>query len=211
MAQRAPDPEGFFGGHSIAEQRVFYVNAAGTPHPVTLDEWRRSFLYRPGAQARRAHDAGADLLLTSVGFGGVNLPAELALPAGSGTALFLDGIGVAGSAAGVDVPVIDFHGLADPLASRMPILRPRVLPGHEKVLPDAWAVAEAAAGGDPRVTPDAAGSAAVALRCGDVARLRQAIGDPMSPGRFASNLFHSVGFTRLQIPKDPDITAKPCR
>lgn len=135
-----------------------------------------------------------------------------ALPHGSGTVLFLDGIGVSGARAGVDVTVIDFHGLADPLASRMPILRPRFLPGHEKVLPEQWALAEASAyARDSRVSLVAAGDAPAALRCGDIARLGEAIGDPMTPGRFASNLVHSFGFTRLQIPKDPTVAAQRCR
>src|SRR3712207_8496143 len=46
------------------------------------------------------------------------------------------------------VRVIDLHGLADPFASRMPPLRPRGLPGHEKRLPQSWALAEAGAGRD---------------------------------------------------------------
>lgn len=48
VAQRAPDPESFFGGHSIAEQRVFYVNQAQPPPglarrvaPVVLLRGRR--------------------------------------------------------------------------------------------------------------------------------------------------------------------------
>ena len=211
LVQRAPDPEGFFGGHSIAEQRIFYRKLAANPHPVTLDEWKRSFLYRTGDQARAAEAGGANVLLTSVGFGGVSLDPQTPLPPGSGTVLFLDGIGVAGARAGVAVPVVDLHGLADPLASRMPILRPRGLPGHEKVLPQQWALAEATTGSDhPRRLGPAAGVAPEALRCGDVRRLLAAIDGTLTPGRFATNLVDAYGFTTLQIPKDPAVTAKQC-
>lgn len=211
VVQRAPDPEGFFGGHSIAEQRIFYRRLAGNPHPVTLDEWDHSFLYRTGDQARRAQEVGADLLVTAVGFGGVTLDSVTPLAPGSGTVLFLDGIGVSGARAGVDTPVIDLHGLADPLASRMPILRPRGLPGHEKVLPQEWALAEAASGADrPQLVGPAAGRATEALGCGDVRRLLAAIGGPATPGRLAANLVHAVGFTTLEIPRDPAATADHC-
>ena len=204
--RRAPDPEGFFGGRSIAEQRLFYTHFAGNPHPVTLDEWSRSFSYRTGSQARAAHADDRDVLITAVSFGTVTLKPETQLPPGRGTYLFLDGIGVAGERAGVDVPVIDLHGLADPLASRMPVLEPRGLPGHEKVLPQDWAAAEA---GIPASDP-AAGRAADALTCGDVAELLRAIDGSITPGRFLRNLVDAPGFTSLVISKDPEQTARAC-
>lgn len=206
LAQRPPHPESFFGGHSIAEQRVFYAKLAGNPHPVTLDEWSGSYPYRIGEEARQAHAAGRDQLITAVGFGGITLPPVEQLPEGSGAVLFLDGIGVAGERAGVDVPVIDLHGLADPIASRVPILHPRELPGHEKVLPQSWALAEAGVRpGDPL-----AGSAPLALHCGDVGRLLRAIDGPITPARFLRNLVDAPGFTTLVIPKEPDATASAC-
>ena len=206
LAQRAPDPEGFFGGHSIAEQRVFYAKLAGNPHPVSLQEWKHSFLYRTGDRARAAKAAGRDVLITDIGFGGVSLGPETPLPPGRGPVLFLDGIGVAGERAGTDIPVIDLHGLADPLASRTPALVPRGLPGHEKALPQEWALAEAGAARDD----PAAGAAALAITCGDIGRLLDAIDGPATPSVFLRNLFRAPGLTTLAVPKDPADAARAC-
>lgn len=199
LSRRAPLPEGFFGSRAVAEQRPFFTSYAGNPHPVTLDDWRASFLWQAGDEARRAHAADRDVLLNHVEYPGITLGRETPLDAGRGTFLFIDGIGVASARAGVDVDVIDLHGLADPLSSRMPSLVPRGLPGHEKVLPEAWALAEA---GQSQVS-EAAADAVVATGCGDLQRLLAAIRGPLTPGRFVRNVAASPGFTRLVLPKDP--------
>jgi arabinofuranosyltransferase len=202
VTRRAPKPEGFFGGHSISEQRPFWVTYAGNPHPVALDEWKRSFPYLIGTSARRSSDAGSDVLITQI----ADKHSTTQLHPGRGTVLYLDGIGVTGARAGVDIPVIDYHGLADPIASRLPPQHPRQLPGHEKVLPESWALAEAGlTDGDPELI-----DAAAALQCGEIHKLLVAIAAPMSPGRFFRNMVEAPGLTTLHISSAPSDSARGC-
>ena len=209
VSLRAPAPESL-GARAVAEQRPFYVDLAGTDHPVTLADWEASPLFATGAAARTAHAADRDVLLTAIGAGGVALPAETALAPGRGTWLFIDGIGVAGSAAGVDVAVLDFHGLADPVASRLPVARPRGLPGHEKALPAAWALAAAGPAVGPVPDPGRTEAAVVARECGDLGRLLDAVDGPVTPGRFLANLAEAWTFTRLTVAPDPTAAARSC-
>ncbi len=208
LALRAPDPEGFFGGHSIAEQRPFYVALSGTSHPVTLDQWERSPTYGVGDEARRSAEAGEDVLITAVGFGDVDWPRRTEVAEGRGTSMFVDGIGVAGARAGTDVHVIDLHGLAHPLASRMPVLQPRGLPGHEKALPLPWALAEA---GYPEQDPRSdAYLARLARRCPPPADVVDAITGPLGPGDLLANVLAAPGLTRQKIPSDPRVVVLAC-
>lgn len=205
--RRAPRPRGFFSPHAVAEQRPFFVAFARNPHPVTLDEWRHSAFEDDADDVRRAHEAGRDVLLNRVEYPGVDLPPETPLPDGRGTYLYIDGIGVVSDFAGPEVHIIDFHGLADPVASRLPVFRPRGLPGHEKQLPQAWALAEAGArSDDPAVR-----AAADALRCGRLAPLRRAIDGPITVGRFFRNLAAAPRLTTLKVPFDPTRATVGCR
>lgn len=208
LALRAPDPEGFFGGRSISEQRPFYVELSGSSHPVTLEQWDRSPTYGVGDEARRAAEADEDLLITSVGFGDVDWPRRTVVEEGRGTSMFVDGIGVAGARAGTDVRVIDLHGLAHPLASRMPVLEPRGLPGHEKALPLPWALAEA---GYPEQDPRSdAYLARLARRCPPPSDVLDAITGPLGPGDLLSNVLAAPGLTFQQIPSDPRVVVLAC-
>lgn len=81
-------------------------------------------------------------------------------------------------------------------------------PGHQKVLPWAWILAEYA---DPAVDPAAfeqthpehVQAARRALACGELAELRAAVREPLTFGRFWANLAGAVRRTRLVIPADP--------
>jgi arabinofuranosyltransferase len=208
FALRAPEPGGFFDEASIADQRVFYSALAGSPHPVTLDDWRRSPTYGMGTDARTSAERDEDVLLTAVGFVDVDQPYRAQTEPGAGVSVFVDGIGVVGARAGTDVHVIDLHGLAHPLASRMPILRPRVLPGHERALPLPWALAEA------RVLDDDPSSEASVARlardCPPVDDLLAAITGPAGVGGFLGNVLAAPGLSRVEIPKDPAEVVAGC-
>lgn len=208
LAFRAPDPEAFFGGHSIAEQRVFYRNLAGTAHPVTLDDWAESPTYAIGDEARRAAERDEDVLITATSFGATDWPRRTPVDRGRGTSLFVDGIGVAGSRAGIDVHVIDQHGLANPLASRMPVLEPRGLPGHEKALPLSWALAEAGyTDPDPRSEP---AIARIARGCPPPSDVLDHVTGPLGPGDLVGNLLAAPRLTLLEIPDDPRLVVEGC-
>ena len=112
--------------------------------------------------------------------------------------VILGAIGVAGYKAGTDVWIVDLSGLAEPIAARAPVLPGRPA-GHRKLTVIAWYDARFGAESDD---PDVA-AASRALECEPIEELLEAINEPMTVGRFFSNMWHSVSYTRLTIPVDP--------
>jgi arabinofuranosyltransferase len=112
--------------------------------------------------------------------------------------LTLGSIGVPAYDAGRRIWVVDIGGLAEPLAARTDPI-PRRVAGHRKQIDDAWYDARfGATTGNPK---DAA--ARRALTCGPIPGLLDAVDAKMTPGRFLSNIWHSVSYTTLRIPADP--------
>jgi arabinofuranosyltransferase len=117
----------------------------------------------------------------------------------------LGSIGIPAYQLGTDVWVIDIGGLAEPLAARTDPVPGRPA-GHRKQVDSAWydarfGVADTSASSD----------AARALECGQVGALIDAVSDDLTPRRFLSNIWDSVGFTRMRIPADPsDAAAEFC-
>jgi arabinofuranosyltransferase len=121
--------------------------------------------------------------------------------------LTLGSIGVPAFDAGTHVWVVDIGGLAEPLAARSKPISGRVA-GHRKQVDDAWYDARfgATAGGAK------ARAARHALGCGPLPGLLGAVDDKLTLGRFFSNLWHSVEYTRLAVPYDPRVAEqKWCR
>lgn len=205
---RPPAPERNLAGVPIAQQRTFYVRLSGSKHPVALEDWSRSPTYEAGDEARRAARAGEDAMITAVGFKGLQWQRKTFVDPGSGTSLYADGIGVSGAQAGLDVHVIDLHGLANPLASRMPLVKPRGLPGHEKALPLSWALAEA--GYTPRDPATDAYRARRALLCPPPTDIFDHITGPLSLSDLWANVLASPRLTALKVPKDPQDVLDAC-
>jgi arabinofuranosyltransferase len=112
--------------------------------------------------------------------------------------LTLGSIGVPAYDAGRRIWVIDIGGLAEPLAARTDPVPGRPA-GHRKQIDDAWYdVRFGATASNPK---DAV--AKHALTCGPLPGLLEAVDAKMTPGRFFSNVWHSVGYTTLKIPSDP--------
>ena len=107
-------------------------------------------------------------------------------------------IGVPAYHAGGDVWVVDIGGLAEPIASRTDVT-PGAPAGHRKQVAAGWYAARFAE--NPH-SPKAQ-AAVRALQCGRLAELLDAIEGPITPSTFVGNLFKSVGFTRMHIPRDP--------
>jgi arabinofuranosyltransferase len=102
------------------------------------------------------------------------------------------------------VHIVDVHGLADPIAARLPITS-RLEAGHEKQLGQAWVLARfavpgAAATGAP---PAEVAAGRAALSCGQLRDLVRALTRPLSFGRFLSNLTAAWSLTSLSLPRDP--------
>ncbi|HKE76525.1 MAG TPA: hypothetical protein VKB57_23110 [Acidimicrobiales bacterium] len=111
----------------------------------------------------------------------------------------LGAIGLPAYQLGTDVRVIDIGGLAEPLAAHTDPIPGRPA-GHRKQVDLAWYTARFGIPDDDDV---AAQDAARALGCGPVAGLLDSVSRPLTPGRFLSNMWHSVTYTRLRIPADP--------
>ena len=109
----------------------------------------------------------------------------------------LGSIGIPAYQLGIDVWVVDMGGLAEPLAARTDIVPGRPA-GHRKNVDAAWYEARFGTVDDAD-----ARDAARALDCGPVEGLLDAVTEDLTPGRFLSNVWHSVDRTRLRIPPDP--------
>ena len=117
--------------------------------------------------------------------------------------LTLGSIGVPAYHAGRNVWVIDIGGLAEPLAARTEPTPGRQA-GHRKQVDHAWY--DARFGGpstDPKVV-----AARHALTCNPGARLLESVDGDLTPGRFLSNIWHSVGNTFMKVPSDPVVAER---
>ncbi len=152
-----------------------------------------------GPTARRLQARGARALVTGSATG--KPPLLDATP--DRTTLISVASGVSGYRAGIDVIVQEAQSLADPYGSRMPAIAPS-LAGHRKRESWEWMLAMRAR---PGVTLGYDGAeidaGRRALRCGAAAALGRATTEPLTPGRFWSNLTGSIGRTRLVIPRNP--------
>jgi arabinofuranosyltransferase len=141
------------------------------------------------------------------------------------------GIGVSGYAL-EDLYVLDMLGLADPFTAHLEINR-RVLPGHEKPLPLPWFVARTVPEDQPireRLFPTfpVVGSyplgdpgdqtfvrrvaiARSTLECRGLRDFMDAYTEPLTVGRFFSNVVHAFDNTTKRIPPEPrDAAAELC-
>ncbi len=109
-------------------------------------------------------------------------------------------IGISGYLLPDSVHIVDIHGLADPIASRL-IIEKRSRPGHDKRLPVEWTLARFA---ETLPTEDAAITAARrALGCAPLRDLVQAVTGPLSFRAFVDNVARAYAFTKLRLPQDP--------
>lgn len=139
-------------------------------------------------------------------------------------------VGVVGYKVGPNVYVLDLLGLGDAEGSRLELQR-RSFVAHEKPLPGPWIVARLVQPGGnvsdifstsgslmvPIDSPDGepfdqrVAEARAALQCGELRDLQQAVRGHLTPGRFISNIAHSVEFWRMRVPPEPrDAVAKFC-
>lgn len=119
----------------------------------------------------------------------------------------LGSIGVPARVMGHDVFVVDIGGLAEPLAARTDPIPDRPA-GHRKQVDDQWYDARFGVGGTDARTV----AARAALRCQPIKGLLDAVTEPLTPGRFLSNIWHAPEYTLLKIPKNPIAAEKKfCR
>jgi hypothetical protein len=115
-------------------------------------------------------------------------------------------LGLGGALVPVWGVTADILGLANPIGARITLNHPEEPPGHQKVLPWPWLLADFA---DPAHVEDTEFSAVQtaaarrAMKCGALRELLDSVRAPMTASRFVDNLVGSVARTRLVIPSDP--------
>lgn len=195
---------------TAADNRRFTVETTGTPNPITSRAFDRAFpdLLSGVRQAESSHRP--TLLVFADGPGASRLvPVPLAPATGRRLAVVGRWLGITGAVVPLDQRAVDQLSLAYPLGAHLARQRGPA-PGHEKLLGQAWIMADYAVAGTraPGAPGDAASPASVtaathALGCGALAELQESVRAPLTWSRFWSNLTGAVGRTSLRIPRDP--------
>ncbi|WP_156752210.1 flagellar motor control protein ZomB [Mycobacterium sp. ACS1612] len=207
----------------IVDERRFYSQATGNPHPLTAADYLDYPRMRAVLTALDNTPDGA-LLLPSGNYDQwdvvpavpppPDMPPELRKKYKGPHTVFFTNLGMLGMNVGLDVRVIDQIGLANPLAAHTArLLDGRI--GHDKNLFPDWAVAEGPFLPMPPFIPsyldqDWIAQAKAALKCPATDSMLTAIRGPMSLRRFVSNLLHAAEFSSYRIDRVPLYELKRC-
>jgi arabinofuranosyltransferase len=186
------------------------VRLTGSQHPTTAGLWAHAFrdqdqkiswTLRSGSPVLLAFGVDAQLHPVSFDPGRQRSPRPVTLVAAR--------LGTTGASTPLDLTIIDQLSLASPLGAHLQLHR-GVWPGHEKLLSNAWILADAAA---PDATipnqiafglaPGDPAAARRALTCGELAELQDSVRAPLTASRFWHNLVGAPRRTALRIPRDP--------
>ncbi|NMO93032.1 hypothetical protein [Actinomycetospora sp. TBRC 11914] len=195
----------------IADERDFYVQLLGTPHPLTANDYR-NHPYVAGGAKLIAQSPVHVLALQARGKGPAGPEWEtIPLAPGRPSGMVFLNLGAAGALNSLDVRVTDTVGLAEPLAAHT-VMVPDGRVGHDKNLPAAWSVAQG--GGVPpddrAVRADDVAAATRALQCPAIRELEDSVSAPMTWSRFRENLLGAPARTALRFPRDPVLTEVGC-
>jgi arabinofuranosyltransferase len=200
----------------IVDERRFYSQATGNPHPLTAADYLDYPRMRAVLTALNNTPDGA-LLLPSGNYDRwdvvpavpppPDMPADLRKDYKGPHTVFFTNLGMLGMNVGLDVRVVDQIGLANPLAAHTARLVDGRI-GHDKNLFPDWAVAEGPFLTMPPFIPpyldeDWVMQARAALKCPATESMLNAIRNPMGLQRFASNLVHAPEFTSYRIDRVP--------
>jgi arabinofuranosyltransferase len=200
----------------IVDERRFYSQATGNPHPLTAADYLDYPRMRAVLVALNNTPDGA-LLLPSGNYDQwdvvpaapppPDMPPEQRKAYIGPHTVFFTNLGMLGMNVGLDVRVIDQIGLANPLAAHTARLTDGRI-GHDKNLFPDWAVAEGPFLKKPPYIPpyldqDWIAQAQEALKCPATDAMLTSIRGPMGPRRFLSNVVHAFGFTRYRIDRVP--------
>ncbi len=207
----------------IVDERRFYAQATGNPHPLTAADYLDYPRMRAVMTALNNTPDGA-LLLPSGNYDQWDVVPAIPPPpdapedrnnsrTGPHTVFFTN-LGMLGMNVGLDVRVIDQIGLANPLAAHTARLEDGRI-GHDKNLFPDWAVAE---GPFLKTRPfipayldeDWVAQAEAALKCPATDAMLNAVRGPMGPRRFLSNLLHAYQLTQYRIDRVPLYELERC-
>ncbi|MBW3548081.1 MAG: hypothetical protein KY452_08125 [Actinobacteria bacterium] len=186
-------PYAAIGPNGVANERGFYVGAAGRDNPVTLEDYRDWIWVQVGDDRRQLAATGGDVVVLE---DGRRVPA----PPGTGVVAVWPFVGMFSVSAGTDVHVADRLALGEPVGARL--VDPNFAnepAGHQKLAPDAWMLGRfASPTGDPETE-----AAQQALGCGTLRELVEATTEPLTVSRFLRNMAAAPRLTALRIPVAP--------
>ncbi|RDH77561.1 hypothetical protein DVS77_15980 [Mycolicibacterium moriokaense] len=200
----------------IVDERRFYSQATGHPHPLTAADYLDYPRMRAVLVALNNTPDGA-LLLPSGNYDRWDVVPAVPPPPGMSPGerqsyigphtVFFTNLGMLGMNVGLDVRVIDQIGLANPLAAHTARLEDGRI-GHDKNLFPDWAVAEGPFFKVPPYIPtyideDWVAQAEAALDCPATESMLTSIRGSLGPRRFLSNVMHAYGFTKYRINRVP--------
>ena len=217
--------------HSMHDERADWIADTGEQHPIDVTGYKRLIALGTGfgslAAATPGHqsmvileDPGEAFIQSNGPHGAAALRAAVhsyimmnLYPAHSSTParviIDVDSIGALGYVAGPQVYIYDSLSLANPIGSHTKVAV-RGIPGHEKLVGQAWMIARFGVPGAtyPAVhifglTPDTAG-ARRALSCDPLKSYLGAITKPLSFSQALSNVVHSFTYTRMTFSPDPN-------
>ena len=200
----------------IVDERRFYSQATGNPHPLTAADYLDYPRMRAVVVALNNTPDGA-LLLPSGNFDQwdvvpaipppPDMPPDIRRAYIGPHTVFFTNLGMLGMNVGLDVRVIDQIGLANPLAAHTARLQDGRI-GHDKNLFPDWAVAEGPFLKTPPYIPpyidrDWVAQAEAALDCPATESMLTSIRAPLGLRRFLSNVVHAFEFTSYRIDRVP--------
>lgn len=184
----------------LTDERGFWSFLADHPHPVTLDDYRRTPNWQWGTTlAEMESSSEGGLYYIKPGTFSMELLREL--PPGSKTILAGGELGITGTASGRDVPILDIRGLGNPVASRLELTERSGTVGHEKLISYEWAIALASPPSEE--DSELVAKAREALSCGDLSELQRHVTKELSAPGLLNSLWHSTSLTFIRVPPDP--------
>jgi arabinofuranosyltransferase len=204
LAGLRPDYGEKLGPNFIANERMYYVDITGRPHPITTDDYVDHPVAPSGAATVATAPPGTFVLRGPAD--GWSLFREA--PGVPSTIVWLN-LGVTGELAPLDVRVHDAVGLTNPLAAHSTSL-PDGRIGHDKELPAYWDLADAGVTDPQWVDPAELAAAHAAVACPRTREVLASVRDPLTLGRFWANLTGAVERTSYRYPHEPALAAD-CR
>jgi arabinofuranosyltransferase len=195
------------GTEGIADERGFWAGLAAHPRPVTLEDHSGNAFVRYGRAIADLRESGSREIVTQEGMHTPGTEISSVGESSDRLVFVLGNAGFLGVASGTETLALDGVGLTDSIGAHLEA-HATGRPGHEKATPLVWFWARY--GTD--ITPEArerglteadVAAAREALSCGDAAELLRATEEPLSWGRFWSNVGSSFALTDLRIPLDP--------
>jgi arabinofuranosyltransferase len=211
--------------HGVGDERGWYVrNADGEKHPITVDDYSGMHFTDDAMGPRREAERRCPVAFEEVETGSGETDCERVVYVdrdGAGRlyptsetyplrervaehgvvmAALRTGIGLRSLVMGQKIHVVDRAGLASPIAARI-ALESRGRPGHERDLSNSWFVSRFAAPTDGEPAVVTAGRRA--LECGRLGRLDRAVTEPLTVGRFLTNITEAFRLRGMTIPRSP--------